>query len=84
MFYDDTLWHERVALLPLNPSWWMVFTVEGDTYEEDVLCRDRVQSPTGVRRLRMDDNLPGRLGGPAYRLREHPTAGRLREHILRA
>lgn len=30
------MWHEGLALYPLNQVWWVIETPDGDIYEEDV------------------------------------------------
>ena len=72
-YSDDTVYHERMALWPVQDAEWLMLTPDGDTYVEDLSCADPDTGPMEVVTLPADGTLPAALSHPAYRFKQYPT-----------
>ena len=59
--YEDDLWHVRVLLAHVESTRWIIYTPDGDLYEEDYGPNNG--DITGVRAFKADGTIPASLQG---------------------
>ncbi|CAE7336322.1 unnamed protein product, partial [Symbiodinium sp. CCMP2456] len=80
---DDVYYHERILLWRCSDDLWMILTPDGDMYVEDLRCAGG-DGPTKMKIKGVDFTYWSRVGGRAYKFREHPTAEDFRAHVRAA
>eukprot|EP00974_Lingulodinium_polyedra_P125726 11195582-Lingulodinium_polyedra.AAC.1 len=82
-YADDDVYHERIALWPVDRGRWVMVTPDSDMYDEVVDGSD-VASVVEVLLLGPEGRLPAGLPGRAYRFSRLPSADALRRLIREA